>query len=213
MFTVKRPIEEPLVLALMNFKASPRPEDALRALHDNEVRHVAIEVAQEARRLVMAEDAHRKEAQRELINYREYYVTSVEIGLTLNRSADPRRPYAWHSFASFNTKASKKACKYCAEMRIMRACREAHCVCIGGLVVIGVPQPDGRSGVMGTTLDPCESCRDLMREEYRHLFRDDTLLVTAQPESQFHMVRTIPELMLTHNEEWPPIKGGKRGLR
>lgn len=202
MITVSEPIEQPLLAAL--YRRSPRPmlRDAMECLKDEEVQNLAVSVAERARKLAMEEDDQRLLVKKSLINYRRFYVGGVGIGLTLSQFPG-QRPYEWFVFAAFNTKPSKKASKYCAEMRIMKACRDVRCSCVGGFVVVGERQPDGRSGVQGMTLDPCEACRDQMRcDKYRSMIRRTTLLLTAQPQSQIRNLKTIPDLMRIHGEEW-----------
>lgn len=205
MITLSKPVDNPLLGALRKFFPNPRAENAISCLRVEEMQDLGIRAAEEARRLAAAEDdARLAVGKRTLLNYRRFYVGGVGIGLIL--SPWSHRTYEWVTFAAFNTKGSKKDKKCCAEMRIMKGARSSHWICIGGLVVVGELQPDGRSGVQGLALDPCEACRDMMRSpENRYLFRDRSLLLTAQPESQIRVLRSIPELMKTHNEEWPAL--------
>ncbi|MBI5644834.1 hypothetical protein HY970_01935 [Candidatus Kaiserbacteria bacterium] len=195
-------VEAPLLDELFRLSKRPRPEDAQQALRDVRVQDTALAIAQKMRHLAMEEDATRaKSGERDRINYRGFYVGGVGIGVGLGRRSSV--PYEWWAFAATNTKPSKKAAKYCAEMRIIRAAKEVRCVCIGGLVVLGENQPDGRSGELRKTLDPCGECRDCMRSpSNRYLFRQRTLIVTAQPLSQVRYVETLPRMMTAHHEKW-----------
>jgi len=196
-------IEAPVLEALFRLSTRPRPDDALRALRDVAVQDAALAVAQKMRRLAIEEDdARLHRGEKSLINYRRFYVGGVGIGLVLGRRSSV--PYEWWVFAASNTKPSKKAKKYCAEMRIIRAAREHLCPCIGGLVVVGENQPDGKSGNLRKTLDPCGDCRECMRcQDNRYLFRRQTLIVTAQPLSQVRYVEALPKMMTAHSESWP----------
>jgi hypothetical protein len=197
-----RQIEGPLLGVLSAYRRRPTEDHLLRCFRIETVQEAAIKVAEEIRVVAMREDARRKSRRESLINYRAFYVGGVGVGLVLSPYSS--RTYDWWAFAAYNTKPSKKACKFCAEMRIMAGARSAMCICLGGLAVVGVPQPDGRSNVLGLTLDPCEACRDEMRsQKYRTLFRSTTLVLTAQPESQLSQLRPLGELMRTHGETWP----------
>ena len=83
----------------------------------------------------------------------------------------------------------------------MKAAREVRCSCIGGLVVVGELQPDGRSGKQRMTLDPCGECRDMMRSsDFRYLFRQRTLILTAQPLAQVWNLEPLSTMMAAHGE-------------
>ncbi|OGC87484.1 hypothetical protein A3C20_02450 [Candidatus Kaiserbacteria bacterium RIFCSPHIGHO2_02_FULL_55_25] len=195
-------VEAPVLDALFKLTARPRPEDALRALREVDVQDAVLAAAQRMRHLAIEEDDARKERGQPLINYRRFYVGGVGIGVVLGRRYST--PYEWWVFAASNTKPSKKADKYCAEMRIIRAAKEVRCSCIGGIGVLGENQPDGRSGNLRKTLDPCGGCRDCMRHVgNRYLFRARTLIMTAQPLSQVRYVETLPKMMAAHGEKWP----------
>lgn len=214
MITLSRPIEQPLYDLLHRRFPRPTSRDALQCLQDEEVQDAAVKLAEEMRKLAIVEDEHRKQQKKPPINWRNFYVSSVGIGIML--SPQPKRsPYDWFVFSAFNSKPSKKADKYCAEMRVMRAAKSSRCVCLGGLVVVALPQADSRSGKNGITLDPCPECRDMIRsEKFRYLYRDTTLLLTAQPESQVRALRRLPQLMSDHNEKWPPLhQGGAKSQR
>lgn len=195
-------VEAPVLDALFRLAPRPRPEDALRAFGERTVQDAAISVAQRMRELAKEEDEERlSKGRNSLINYRRFYVGGVGVGLVLSGNA--KSPYEWWVFAASNTKPSKKATKFCAEMRIVRAAKDMHCTCIGGLVVVGENQPDGRSGKLRKTLDPCAECRDMLRRECnRHMLRQRTLIVTAKPHSQVRYVETIPRMMTAHGEKW-----------
>jgi len=194
-------IEEPLIRALLKYTTRPVHNHLMRCFQVEEVREAAIKVAEDVRSLAIEEDARRKLTKKSLVNYREFYVGGVGVGLVLSPYGN--RTYDWWVFAAYNTKPSKKACKFCAEKRIMCGARIAMCIGLGGLAVVGVPQPDGRSNVRGLTLDPCEACRDDMRsKEFRTLFLPTTSILTAQPGSQMIRFQQVSELMVTHGEVW-----------
>lgn len=193
-------VEAPVLDELFKLTPRPRPEDALLALREIPVQDAVLGAAQRMRHLAIQEDDERKKRGEALINYRRFYVGGVGIGVVLGRK--PRVPYEWWVFAASNTKPSKKAHKYCAEMRIVRAAKEIRCTCIGGLGVLGENQPDGKSGALRKTLDPCGECRECMREN-RYLFRTNTLVLTAQPLSQIRYVENLGKMMAAHNEKWP----------
>lgn len=199
----ERLVERPVLDALFKFSNQPHHEDALNALRDRAVQDAAIEVAECIRSLAKAEDDERAQrGRKDRINYRRFYVGGVGIGLTLNRRGSGG-PYEWWAFAASNTKPSKKASKYCAEMRIVRAAKDSLCSCLGGIVVVGENQPDGRSNKLRKTLDPCADCRDMMKSlENRYMFRKRSLIVTAKPLSQVRYVETIPKMMSAHGETW-----------
>ncbi|HTR18825.1 MAG TPA: hypothetical protein VMH91_02490 [Candidatus Paceibacterota bacterium] len=187
---------------LFKLTSRPRPEDALHALKEPNVQDAAIAVAERMRHLAMKEDKERSIQRRSLINYRQFYVGGVGIGLVLG--GEKSSPYEWWVFAAVNSKPSKKATKFCAEMRIMRAARETRCGCIGGLVVIGENQPDGKSGLLRKTLDPCGDCRACMRHpDNRARFRRNTLILTAKPLSQVRYCEPLYKMMAAHEEGWP----------
>lgn len=212
MITLQQPIEGPLLAALYRRFPKPTVRDAVQSLFEEDIQNAAICVAEKARGLAIVEDRQRAVIKKPLHNYREFYVGGVGIGLRLSPWPG-QRPYEWYVFGAFNTKPSKKAKKFCAEMRIMKSFQSSRCVCIGGLVVVGELQPDGRSGVRGMTLDPCEACRDDMRsEDYRYLFRNQTQLLTALPSSQIRQIKSVPELMRVHAEDWPKAQEA-RGRR
>ena len=96
------------------------------------------------RHLAIEEDDARKERGEPLINYRRFYVGGVGIGVVLGRKR--ATPYEWWVFAASNTKPSKKADKYCAEMRIIRAAKEVRPL-YRRHRGLGENQPDGRSGI------------------------------------------------------------------
>lgn len=195
-------IEAPVLEELFRLSKRPDPDTALRALRDVGVQDAALGVAERVRSLAMQEDEKRlAEGRKDLINYRRFYVGGVGIGVV--HASTRKVPYEWWAFAAANTKPSKKACKYCAEMRIVRAAKDVLCSCIGGLVVVGENQPDGRSGELRKTLDPCADCRDMMRApENRYLFRAKSLIVTAKPRSQIRYVETLSTMMRAHRERW-----------
>lgn len=202
MITLSQPVEGPLLAVLYKRFPNPTIRDAQQCLQNEEIQDVAVCIAEKIRKLAMKEDEERLRSRKSLNNYRQFYVGGVGIGLIL--SPWSRRPYEWYVFGAYNTKPSKRAKKFCAEMRIMKSFKSARCVCMGSLVVIGELQPDGRSQVKGLTLDPCEACRDDMRsEDYRYLYRDQTQLLTALPSSQTRTLKSIPELMKVHGEDWP----------
>jgi hypothetical protein len=198
----------PVLEALFAISVRPSREDAYAALNNEAVRTAAIRVAQKMRHIAIEEDNRREEEAKKkkqkpsLINYRRFYVGGVGIGLTLGRSS--KVPYEWWTFPAYNTKVSKNDKKFCAEMRIMRAAREVTCACIGGFVVVGENQPDGRSGKLRKTLDPCGDCRDCMRhEDNAYLLSPNTLIVTSQPLSQLSGCETLRAMMRAHGERWP----------
>jgi hypothetical protein len=202
MIVSKEVVEAPVLESLFHLAKRPRPNDALLALRERSVQDATLEVAQKMRHIAMLEDERRAERKESPINYRKFYVAGVGIGLILSRNH--RAPYEWWVFAAYNSKPSKKSCKFCAEMRIMRAAREVPFVCMGGLTVLGENQPDGRSGELRKTLDPCGDCRDMMRDEkFRYMFRKGTLICTARPLSQVRYVETLSVMMAAHREHWP----------
>ena len=196
-------MEAPVLDELFRLAKRPRPEDAVQALRDVRVQDAALAAAERMRCLAKEEDEARiLRGQKSLINYRRFYVGGGGIGVVLGRKSSST--YEWWVFAASNTKPSKKAHKYCAEMRIMRAAAESNCSCIGGFVVLGENQPDGRSGELRKTLDPCGDCRDCMRLiDNRGRLRHKTLIVTAKPLSQVRYVETLPKMMAAHHETWP----------
>lgn len=196
-------VEAPVLDALFALSRRPREEDALRALYDRKVQQATLCVAQRMRDLAKEEDETRAEKKTALVNYRRFYVGGVGIGLV--HTGERHLPYEWWVFAAYNSKPSKKAKKFCAEMRIMRASREVPCTCIGGLTVLGENQPDGKSGILRKTLDPCGDCRDCMRHpDNRPRFRRNTLILTAKPLSQVPpYVEPLFKMMAAHKETWP----------
>ncbi len=197
----KKLLEAPILDALNEFEKRPDQRAALSALNVAHVLAAAFDVANEIRRLAREEDDRREARKESLINYRRFYVGGIGIGVMLGRSR--RTPYEWWVFGAANTKPSKKADKYCAEMRIIRAAKEVRCAHIGGLVVVGENQPDKRSGLERRTLDPCPECRDYMRHPcHRHMFSPRTRIATQQPLSQFWKVETLSEMMAAHKERW-----------
>ena len=202
MVLTKGLVEGPVLDALFKFERRPRTEDALHALHQPNVQEAALIVAQRMRQLAMQEDEERVAQHRSLVNYRRFYVGGVGIGLVLTGSRS--HPYEWWAFAAMNSKPSKSAEKFCAEMRIMRAARETRCSCIGGFAIIGENQPDGKSGLLRRTLDPCAECRECMRHpDNQARLRRDTLILTSRPLSQVHYVEPIFKMMAVHRETWP----------
>lgn len=195
-------VEAPVLDALFKISQRPRPEDALHALRDVRVQDAALETAERMRHIAIKEDEARlKSGRKDLINYRRFYVGGVGIGVV--HASHRKVPYEWWVFAASNTKPSKKATKYCAEMRIVRAAKEVLCSCLGGLVVVGENQPDGRSGALRNTLDPCAECRDMMRADCnKYMFRHNSLILTAKPLSQIRYVETLPKMMKAHGERW-----------
>jgi len=201
MMLATRLVEAPVLDELFKLTKRPRPEDALLALREPGVRDATLAVAQHMRQLAMEEDAVRIAENKALINYRQFYVGSVAIGIV--HAGRRSMPYDWWVFAAVNTKPSKKASKYCAEMRIMRAAREVPCGCIGGLTVLGENQPDGKSGILRKTLDPCGDCRECMRHpDNRPRFRRNSLIHTAKPLSQVSYVEELHKMMTAHGESW-----------
>lgn len=193
-------IEEPLVEALRTYVANPTQHDLMRCLNVAAVQDATVRVAETVRSVAIREDDARLAQGANLLNYRRFYVGAVGIGLVMSSSA--RRPYTWWTFAAYNTKPSKRACKFCAEKRIMAGARAALCIRLGGLAVVGVPQPDGRSNIQSPTLHPCETCRDDMRSvAFRTLFSPETKILTAQPLSQEREPHTLSKLMRFHKEE------------
>lgn len=188
--------------ALFSLSKRPTQADAYECLRDKRVSCAAIKLAEEMRRYAIEEDRERSRHKKTLLNYRRFYVASVGIGIVPAKRSERR--FDWWAFPAHNTKSSPKVPKFCAEMRVMRAARESTCTCIGGIVVIGERQPDGRSGIIRPIgLDPCEACRDCMRsKENRHLFGKKTLVLTGQPLAQVHHLEPIPELMKAHGEPW-----------
>ncbi|MBI2610545.1 hypothetical protein HYW60_01240 [Candidatus Kaiserbacteria bacterium] len=193
-------IEEPLLDALFRFSSNPTLREAAQSLLREDIQDAAVFVAEQVRLIAAREDEERRRQKRPLINWREFYVGSVGIGLTPAKRS--KRRFDWFAYAAWNTKPHRNVEKYCGEMRIMRAAKDVRCRHIGGLVVVGESQYDGGSGIQRWTLDPCEACRQLMREKYRRLFRQDTLVLTAQPVSQLRILKTIPRLMHDHGESW-----------
>ncbi len=192
-------VEEPVLDALFKYARRPSHEDALRVLREPEVQETTIAVAERMRHLAMEEDAQRKKLHKSFVNYRQFYVGGVGIGLVL--AGDH---YEWWVFAAVNSKSSKHDTKFCAEMRIMRAARETRCSCIGGLVVVGENQPDGRSGLLRKTIDPCAECRDCMRHpSNRPRFHRHTLILKSKPLGQVHYLETLQNMMAFHREAWP----------
>ena len=201
MIVAKSGLELPVIDELLKITKYPSPDDAVRALTYGRVQAAAIEAAERIRTMVREEDDERQLKRRSLINYRRFYVGGVGIGVSITGSN--KHPYKWWAFVAANTKPSKAASKFCAEMRIMTAAREVRCSCIGGLVVVGELQPDARSGKQRMTLDPCPECRDMMRcDRYRHLFRTRSQIMTAQPLAQVLNLETLPEMMAFHGEEF-----------
>ncbi|OGG47693.1 hypothetical protein A2761_02230 [Candidatus Kaiserbacteria bacterium RIFCSPHIGHO2_01_FULL_51_33] len=211
MTTISQRVEDPLLAVLLRLFPHPTVKDAMNCLKIEQVQDAAVRVAERARQFAIDEDERRRtKGGKDLINYRGFYVGAVGIGLILSPWQGPY-PYTWFAFAAFNTKPSKKARKYCAEKRLMRGARKNRCTCLGGLAVSGELQPDGRSGIQGLNLDPCGACRDDAAGEYRSLFRNGTLLLTAQPGSQFREVKTMSQLMEAHGEKWPQLSKHRAG--
>lgn len=203
MVLITEQVEAPLLWALSKRYPHPKADDPFNCYKDSEIQDLLFKVAEDYRKIAIREDAARKLQKKSLINWREFYVGAVGVGLVM--SARPRRGHAydWWAFGAFNTKTSSKDCKFCAEKRIMRGARKSLCGTIGTLVVVGISQPDGRSGRQGPALDPCETCRDNMRSpEYRTLFRANTSLLVAQPGSQVRYYRPLARMMNDHEERW-----------
>ncbi len=202
MIIAKKLIELPVLDALYKFSPRPAVEDALSAFKNPEVQNAALEVAQRMRELAREEDEVRTVQRKSLVNYRRFYVGGVGIGLVLSgRSKDP---YEWWAFPAANSKPSKKATKFCAEMRIMKGAREGNCACIGGIAVLGENQPDGKSGKLRNTLDPCGDCRECMRHPHnKGRLRRSTLILTSKPMSQVHYIEPLFKMMAAHGETWP----------
>ena len=195
-------VEGPVLDCLFKFASRPRPDDAVRALGEAAVQDAALAVAERMRQLAKQDDEERLVLHKSLNNYRRFYVGGLGIGVVT--TGNYKYPYDWWAFAASNSKSSKNACKFCAEMRIIRAAKEVPCACVGGLVVLGENQPDGRSGELRKTLDPCGNCRDMMRApENLYLFRRRTLIMTAKPLSQVRYVESLPKMMEAHGETWP----------
>lgn len=194
--------EAKLLGLLLKYYPNPTREDALTCFKHQEISDEAIKAAEAYRKLAQREDEIRKLQKKTLINYREFYVGSVFIGLI--QSPNSKRKYEWCVFGAFNTKPSKRAEKYCAEKRNMRSARKAVCALVGAICVVGVAQPDGRSGVVSDVLDPCGECRDDLRSfQYFTLFTRKTQVLLAQPGSQTAVLKSMEGLMTDHREIWP----------
>lgn len=195
-------LEGPVLDALAKYAPRPRERDALKALSNEEVRGTALCLAEKVRNLARDHDEKTLAGGgKSIINYRGFYVASVGVGLKLGRNAG--QAYEWWAFAAVNSKPTKKAEKYCAEMRVIRAARDTRCSCIGGLVVIGENQPDQRSGKVRNTLNPCGECRDFMRSQGQHMLRPRSLIVTKLPVSQYSYEEPLRQMMSFHGETWP----------
>ena len=203
MVVVKGLVEAPVLDALFKLSTRPTREDAWGAMGNRDVRSAAFQVAEKMREIAKEEDDARKGVgKKDLNNYRRFYVGAVGVGLILS-DKDAAMQYEWFAFAAYNTKPSKKAGKFCAEMRIIRAARELRCCCMGGIAILGENQPDGRSGALRKTLDPCGECRDVMKADCnRFLFTRRTLIATAKPLSQLQYVETLPKVFAAHGEKW-----------
>ncbi|MDB5238515.1 MAG: hypothetical protein JWM46_785 [Candidatus Kaiserbacteria bacterium] len=201
MILAKGLVEAPVLDALFDITPLPRIEHALRALENPAVQKAMMESGTRMRQLARSEDEQRAIANSSPVNYRRFYVSCVAIGLVLRYNASA--PYEWWAFVAANSKPSKKACKFCAEMRIVRAAREMRVMCIGGLLVLGERQPDARSGKLRNTLNPCPQCRDMMKHpDNRYLFRQRTLIMTSMPESQVQYMETLTKMYAAHGEQW-----------
>jgi len=105
------------------------------------------------------------------------------------------------SFRGANTKLAPDKPKDCGEMKVMRAALKAS-VRLAGLVVVGMPQHDHRSGLIYPTLHPCEECRVVMRRLRGVVITDDTHVITIHPTRLIFLQLTIPKLMAAHGESW-----------
>lgn len=201
MIVTDKHIEEHVLDALFRYAPRPNEADALRCLESPGVQDASVLVAEAVREAAMIEDEYRREEGLTPINWREFFVGGVGIGLVPGKRR--RNRFEWFVAAAWNTKPHPNVEKYCAEMRIMRTMRDVRCICLGGVTVIGERQYDGKSGVQRWTLDPCEACRKLMRGKYHGLYRRKSLVLTAQPGSQLRVLKPISKLMTDHGESWP----------
>lgn len=193
-------LEQPLHDLLLKFSAKPTPADSWNCISELPILETAVYLAEQMRHIAMERDKINKELKRTPINYRQFYVGAVGIGVLPSKSRKQR--FEWFAFPAWNTKPHPNAPKYCAEMRIIRSAREQSCVCIGTMVVVGERQSDKRSGISREWgIDPCHECRDCMRRK-KKLFRASTRIVTGQPQIQVPHVETLPELMQAHGEKW-----------
>jgi hypothetical protein len=193
-------LEQPLLELLFTYSAKPTPSDSWNCVGQQPILDAAVFLAEEMRRVAMEKDDENRRLKRPPINYRQFYVGAVGIGVLPSKSRKQR--FEWFAFPAWNTKPHANAPKYCAEMRIIRSAREQSCICLGSLVVIGERQSDKRSGISREWgIDPCDACRDCMKRKKR-LFRATTRIITAQPRSQLPHMETLPELMKAHGEKW-----------
>jgi hypothetical protein len=215
-------IEDAVMKVLHRYNPGPTLGEAMQIVREREVQKEVLYVADAIRNVAIEINFRLQDlGHRPPLNHRGFLVGGLGISLVEDKGAP--RAFHWHAFAAWNTRYYPKGHpedqgKYCAEKRIGMNALVRKCRCIVCLAVVGELNEggDGRSGKHGPgpTLDPCESCRDDMRGEFRSLYAEEgTIILTEHAVTRVRSKpRSVQELMDHHNETWWQQGGNIAGL-
>lgn len=134
------------------------------------------------------------DAEVQTLQYRKFFVGGMGIGLIPFNEWR----YSWFVRGGWNTKPTQNSCKFCAEMRIMRAAKKHGCTRLLRVYTSGMPREEDMKAVGGDSgkalLRVCEACRELIRGKYKELFIPESCFVTVRPDSSDCSVQSVEEL-------------------
>lgn len=183
--------EKYLLSVLRGLNKRPSLVEAAKLVNSDELGVDALGIALALR---MRTAAMEFDANVQRLQYRSFFVGGMGIGLVPFSGWR----YSWFVRGAWNTKPTQKSCKFCAEMRIMRAAREHTCAHLLRVFTSGMPREEDVLVVGGdpekALLRVCEACRELIRGKYSDLFIPESQFISARPDCAVCSIHSVEEL-------------------
>lgn len=143
-------------------------------------------------------DRAREAANKHAASWRDFRVGCAAFAWDPKRHALADFGERWKVITAANMKPVEGEQNICCERLAIGTARNAEYERIIGLVVVGEPQPDHRSGLITPTLHPCYHCRTFMLA-MPETNREPLTIITAHLEDDgVHELYSLTELVKIH---------------